>query len=482
MAGSLLRLRQYLTGRSLWLDEAMLALNIVNRNFGDLFQPLDYDQGAPIGFMLIEKTFNLIFGRNEFSLRLFPLLIGLASLWMFYLLLKRSTSGVEFWVALTLFAFNPRLIYYSSEVKQYIVDVAVTIALLLCALPLFQQASRKAFASLAFAGALAMWFSHPSLFVLAGIGFALFVIYFQKRDLVNLGSTIGMGALWLVDLALLYSLTLSDLRNNSYMHAYWQGAFAPLHPWSDWSWYLDAFQKNMDTQFGFSPAAAGLMFILMLAGWIVLFMQRREFAITLAGILFFTLLASSLGLYPVLERMGLFLVPIGVLLIGKSLEIPAQRLGAYPIASTIVVLALSGFVLYGSFTRALEQFITPKYFEHIRPTMGFLQGSWKAGDSMFISNGAVPAFEFYAPMYALNEISYTAGLREDYSDPNAILRQIKIFEGHDRVWVLISHVYEKGNFNEKNFLLSYLDQVGSKRREFREPGTSVYLYLYDLSE
>ena len=39
VAGVLLRLRQYLTGRSLWLDEAMLALNIVNRNYGELFQP-----------------------------------------------------------------------------------------------------------------------------------------------------------------------------------------------------------------------------------------------------------------------------------------------------------------------------------------------------------------------------------------------------------------------------------------------------------
>jgi hypothetical protein len=459
----------------------MLALNIVNRNYQELFQPLDYDQGAPIGFMLVEKTFNLIFGRNEFSLRLFPLLIGLASLWLFYLLLKRSTSGAGFWVALTLFAFNPRLIYYSSEVKQYISDVAVTIILLLCAQPLFQQASRRAFLTLAFVGALALWFSHPSLFILAGIGLALFITYLQKRDFVALRSTIGMGILWLADLAFLYFLTLSDLRNNSYMHAYWQDAFVPSPPWSDWDWYLGAVQKNMDTQFGFSYAT-GLIFILMLAGWLVLFMQRRAFAITLAGILFFTLLASSLGLYPVLERMGLFLVPIGTLLIGKSLDIPAQKLRAQPIVSTIVVFVLSGFVSYAPVTRALEQFLTPKYFEHIRPTMGFLQSSWKEGDSMFISNGAVPAFEFYAPMYSLDDVTYTPGLREDYADPDAILKQIKTFEGHDRVWVLISHVYEKGNFNEKDFILSHLDEGGSKRREFREPGTSVYLYLYDLSK
>ena len=481
LAGFLLRLRQYLTGRSLWLDEAMLALNIVNRNFGDLFQPLDYDQGAPIGFMLVEKTFSLIFGRNEFSLRLFPFLIGLASLWLFYLLLKRSTSGAGFWVALTLFAFNPRLIYYSSEVKQYILDVAVTIGLLLVTMPLFQQASRKAFAILTFAGLLALWFSHPALFVLAGIGLALFISYFQQRDFLNLRFTIGMGILWLVNLAFLYSLTLSDLRNNSYMHAYWQGAFAPMPLRSDWSWYLTAFQKNMDAQFGISYAI-GLIFILMLAGWGVLFTQKRAFAITLAGIVFFTLLASSLGLYPVLERMGLFLVPIGVLLMGKSLEIPAQRLRTYPIASTIFVLALSGIVLYSPFTRVLEQFITPKYFEHIRPTMEFLQASWKEDDSIYVSNGAAPAFEYYAPIYGLQDIFYISNPREDYQDPGAILKQIKTFQGHERVWVLIAHVYEKGNFNEKDFLLSYLDHVGSKKREFRQPGTSVYLYLYDLSK
>jgi len=47
---------------------------------------------------------------------------------------------------------------------------------------------------------------------------------------------------------------------------------------------------------------------------------------------------------------------------------------------------------------------------------------------------------------------------------------------------MMSHVYEKGDFNEKDFILNYLDQIGTKKREFREPGTSVYLYLYDLAE
>src|SRR5215208_6687635 len=106
LLGALLRIRQYLTGRSLWVDEAMLALNIVNRNFGGMFQPLDYDQGAPIGFLLIEKLFNSLLGKNEFALRLFPLLVGLLSLWLFHLLLRRVTNKAGLFTALALFAFN----------------------------------------------------------------------------------------------------------------------------------------------------------------------------------------------------------------------------------------------------------------------------------------------------------------------------------------------------------------------------------------
>ncbi|HEX5807263.1 MAG TPA: hypothetical protein VFY25_01250 [Anaerolineales bacterium] len=75
LLGAVLRLRQYLTGRSLWADEAMLALNIVSRGFGGMFQPLDYDQGAPIGFLLVEKLFTSVFGRHELALRLFPVLV-----------------------------------------------------------------------------------------------------------------------------------------------------------------------------------------------------------------------------------------------------------------------------------------------------------------------------------------------------------------------------------------------------------------------
>ncbi len=166
----------------------MLALNIVNRNFIGLFKPLDYDQGSPIGFLLVEKTANFFFGRNEYALRLFPLIVGIASIWLFYLILKRTTSRAGLLIALALFVFNPRLIYYSSEVKQYILDVAVTLGLLLLAYRLFDlnsKVQKRDFAWLALAGFLGIWFSQPAVFVLAGIGLRAIDFLFAQTRLLQ---------------------------------------------------------------------------------------------------------------------------------------------------------------------------------------------------------------------------------------------------------------------------------------------------------
>ncbi len=75
--GIILRLGQYLFNRSLWLDESYLTLNIINKSFSQLLLPLDYDQAAPIGFLIVEKVIVGIFGNNEYALRLFPLLSGI---------------------------------------------------------------------------------------------------------------------------------------------------------------------------------------------------------------------------------------------------------------------------------------------------------------------------------------------------------------------------------------------------------------------
>ncbi len=481
--GALLRLRQYLTGRSLWADEAMLALNIVDRDLIGLFKPLDYDQGAPLGFLFVEKVFNIFLGRNEYALRLFPLLLGIFAMGLFYLLLKRvvhSHAGIL--IALALFVFNPRLIYYSSEVKQYILDVFVTTTLLLVAAPLLEaQGSKKNFAQLALAGFLALWFSHPALFVLAGIGITLVIIYFRRHEYAGLRYVLGMGALWIATIGFLYFIILQDLRQNAYMQEYWQAGFMPVPPWSNLMWFASVLHENIGLQFGI-PYAQYLVLGLMLAGWLYLWIRQRNFAGALALILMVTLIASAFQLYPVLERMILFTIPIGLILIGKSMDWLSSFLPDQRSLSTVTAVVLAGLLLYGPFTTSIEYFLNPKYYEHIRPSMENLQSSWKTGDTLYVTNGAVPAFEYYAQMYGLQEISYRTNQRQDYTDRQKITEQLDALNGQSRVWILMSHVYERDGFNEQDFILEYLKQHGTRKREFRVPGTSVYLYLFDLGE
>jgi hypothetical protein len=480
LSGATLRIRQYLTGRSLWADEAMLALNVVGRDFAGMFKPLDYDQGAPVGFLLVEKLFNVLLGKHEFALRLFPLLVGLGSLWLFYLLLKRMTSGPGVLVPLALFALNPRLIYYSSEVKQYILDVTLTILLLWVAAPVLAGTPRKReILGLTLAGLIALWFSHPALFVLAGIGLALVIMSLRRRDTSSLLLILGMGVLWLLNIACLYLLILNDLSQNAYMREYWQGAFLPMPPWSDPGWFAKSLNENIGIQFGI-PYAVFVVFFLMLVGWIRLWFQQRGVAIAIASILLATLIASALQLYPVFERMILFLVPIGLILIGQAVEALHRRVQRFPILGPLFVVFLAGYLLYGPFMTSLQNFLVPKYFEHIRPTMANLRDAWKDGDALYVSNGALPAFRFYAPFYGLETISYEFGERQDYKEPQRILSHLESLKGQPRTWILLSHVYEKEHFNEREFVLQYLDEVGEKRREFRLPGTSDFLYLYDL--
>jgi uncharacterized membrane protein len=480
--GILLRLRQYLTGRSLWLDEAMLASSVVDRGFAGLFQPLEYGQGSPVGFLLVEKAFHLLFGRSEYSLRLFPLLAGLAAVWLFYLLLQRVTHGPALLTALALFALNPRLIYYSSEVKQYILDVAFTVGLLLLAVRLFDiHPQRSDFHRLALTGFFALWFSHPALFVLAGVGLSLATLYIRRRDYASLKLTAAMGMVWLLTFGLLYVLLLKRLQQDAFMQEYWQAGFLPIPPWSDAGWFAENIHQNIGVQFGI-PYATDIVFGLILVGWAVLWRSNPNLAICLGLIFLIPLAASALKIYPIIERLILFLIPVGLLLIGKFVEAVHQRFQTNMLVDRLAVTLISAFLIYGPLTTSISYFIHPKYYEHIRPAMAYLQEMWQNEDVMYISYGAVPAFKFYAPMYELSNAAYISNNLEDYNDPDKILQQLETLKGHQRVWILISHVYEKDGFNEKDFILDYLKKNGDKTREFRAPGSSVYLYLFDLGK
>ena len=477
LAGVILRLRQYLTDRSLWLDEAMLANNILGRNFAGLFQPLDNNQGAPIGFLLLQKSITLILGTSEYALRLFPLAAGLFALAAMFLLMRQVAKPFAGMLALALFAVAPALVYYASEVKQYSSDVAIALGLCLLYLTYAQaQLKPRDAVLLTGAGILAMWFSHPALFIVAALGLALFIPAARAKNKQQIITLLVLAAVWMLSLGVLYFVNLRQLSTHQFFLDYWAVGFLP-HSASALTWLVNALHAPFHDLLGLRMiyALAALFFLI---GFIALTRRLPRFGLLLLLTFFFSLLASFLTLYPFAGRMILFLSPILILLLAEGIEAAAGWLPSAWLAWTARVL-LAGYLLFGPLAASTENFLAPKYQEHIRPTMQYLRDYRKPGDLVYVYYWAAHAVRYYGPKYGMSMSDFIIG-QDHHDDPAAYHAELNALRGHTRVWFLFSHVYENGNFNERDYILNYLNSIGRELREYRVPGTSVYLYLYDL--
>ena len=134
-AGLILRLLQLFNGRSLWKDEASLAVSIVERSLVQLVKtPLEYNQVAPPLYLMLAKLSTLLLGSSEFALRLPSFLCSAASLLLFVVLARQVAEGAAFYAALAMFAFSPLLIEYAGEAKPYSADALGALAVVLCAM------------------------------------------------------------------------------------------------------------------------------------------------------------------------------------------------------------------------------------------------------------------------------------------------------------------------------------------------------------
>ncbi|HET6616310.1 MAG TPA: glycosyltransferase family 39 protein, partial [Gemmatimonadota bacterium] len=130
-----LRLLQYAASNSLWLDELYVALNVTRSGWADLlFEPLAYNQVAPLGFLALEKLATSLLGNGELVLRFFPTFFSLISMILFWRVCTRFLEGGSLLVALGLFAINPVFLWTARNTKQYSGDIMVVLVLLLLAL------------------------------------------------------------------------------------------------------------------------------------------------------------------------------------------------------------------------------------------------------------------------------------------------------------------------------------------------------------
>lgn len=464
-AGVLLRWRMAHLDRSLWLDPAMLVLNLVERGYGELFRPLGLNQSAPYGFLCLLKAAGDIGDYRESALLVPPFLASLVALLAFARLAFRvlGRDGAPFAVAP--FALSSTAVYYAGEVKQYSFELAAAALVLLLAWSCAESGfARRESWRFAIGSALLGWFAHSSLLVTAASLLGLGWIGWRAAEREARRRFAGLGAALAAHHVLLYLVQMRPAAGAD-LFAYHAAGFAPWPPWRDFSWYRDTLMGYLAFPLG-SPGATLLPLLGLGLGLLALRGRRREAALVL-GPLAALYLASALRFFPVItgendihSRLTLFTLPFVCLLLGRGFAslLPPGNLAV----GTLLLAALS-------YPAAARSFGEPGYLrEEMAPLVVDLEAQIEPGDQIYVFHAAEPAFRFYTRRHPL---AHVAG--EPMAMAEEALRRDAAKLGAGRVWVVFAHFYSGEDFVFRGIL----EERGDRLQKHIHDGTVLELYL-----
>ena len=486
VTGVLLRLYQYFLNRSFWADEASLALNLVERNFRQLIRPLDYQQGAPIGFLFIEKTSMTLLGNNEYTLRLFSLVTGILAIYLLYRIAKEH-FGISGLFALAVFSIGWNVIYYSSELKQYSSDAALLLLLVYLALRVLKSdiVSRREFTLLGIVGSVVIWVSHPSFFVLAAIGITLLVEKIFRRNFVPLSWLLGLGAVWWASFGIEYYVSLRHLAADEFLRYYWGKAFMPLPPWSNKTWFFNTYLSLMDLGISTEQISIYLVLVLLVVGGVSLLIRKRSSALILFLIPLMALMASALQMYPLKNRFMLFLIPPLLLILSEGLgriyELAARV--NRPLALVLSVLPALWLAFFPVLV-TFDEVRSSHYDTGIRPVVEYVAQNRMPDDSIYAYQGAEPTFLYYAPLFGIdtknkNVIVGKSTVLKRRALEN-FFKDVDALQGRGRVWFVFTDIVDCGRC-EGDMQQFYVDEL-NKRGTMLDQSNGIWAnaYLYDM--
>ncbi|MDX2135068.1 MAG: hypothetical protein SFV52_09785 [Saprospiraceae bacterium] len=455
LTGALVRFGVWMQDRSLFIDEASLALNFCEKSFAGLWGPLGHQQYAPPLFLMLVKSAASFFGNTEQALRLVPLWSGLLALGLFGALARRYAMNL--WVLLGtvwIFAFSDLHIRYATEVKQYGTDAAVALALL-------WMAQRRVGAGLwAVAGAVSVWLSMPAVFVLFGVGLeGLWAVFnrsnpydglkpnpydglkpsYGYRPAFNRGdgfepspryALMIVGA-WLLSFGVYFLFFLKPAMGGQALLDYHSAYFFPVWPLSP-----DVFARQLDllrtipyytaghTALALAFGAAGLLTALVVR------LRDARFRL-LVWPLLACLAASAAGAYSLLPRMLVWLFPLMLLAQACGWDWLWAKTGRYGrIALAFLMLATAGL------HDGLRFLYEPLVVEEVKPVLAQVAARRRSDDLVWIDHQSKALVQWHTgcrdPRFDLGEHIYRAGFDD--------MPRKEAFAGAARVWVVYTHL------------------------------------------
>ncbi len=482
--GSAIRVHQWALNRSFWLDEAMLAVNVVDRDLSGLAEPLKYSQSAPYLFLAGSDLLTLLWGYDERVLRSLPLVASLVTLVLFWRLVRGCVGTVPAIAGVATLALGYPSIYYAQEFKHYAVEGMVMVLMLTATVWVVHAPERflGRFPWFWLAGAAGLWASFTAPFVLAGTGAA--VAHHQLR--LGRGRAVwimlSVGAIgWMTMFAAIFHLFIKVNLGDPFMRDYWAFAY-PGAPWTLPGLQAWAGLTNKYLSFlGYNGAFKVVISLLFLIG-VVAVVRRRDTA-SLAALVAVGCygLAIGSGHAPFHGRVSYFVFPALLLLVCRGLD---EMTGWRPVVlAPLAALGLMLPLLVGA-----PRLVTPIEVHTPRDGVRALLNLVDDDTPVYVTPFAQAALHYYLAgestpslnlVLASRRFVVEQGAAGKYAppvirqDPAACAAEMGQLRDHRRFWVLTTHADQR----EADLFAEIAKTMGfSATWMFKDKGIGVVLF------
>lgn len=464
-------IRMNIVGRTLWLDEAMLAISLNKRSLFTMFlSPLEWNQSAPVGYLACVKIIINILGNSEAAFRAFSILAFVGVLIVFYVLCKKVLN-VKFPMLCTAGIANIAfLLEYSNMLKPYICD-ALCVLLVLLIYYLYREKKIKLW-TICVTYAVLIWFSNPVAFFAGGVVAYEVISALIHRDKKLFWRGIAVGICICASFLLMYLVWLRPTIATTNLSEFWTGYEFPLlicnRDVLNWALYLIKFVTQ-----GVGPAWKVVLLLAILAILINIFRERNPYiwAITIAGGL--TLLASNLGFFPMSDRLFLFIVPVLVLLAVFSLRWLLEFFVKPEFIRPLFALAMAFFVISGTGIQTYHTGVAYREGEEANQSIEYIRTHLTAEDLIYVYYPAIPVFQ-----YKMGYDTTSVGGYEDnvylghgfFCKDGGSPEDIAYISQQKGIYVLFSHVVD---YEPTDNLMNVLNATGTLEKIY-----DPYLFYY----
>lgn len=385
-------IRMTVVGRSLWLDEAMLAISFHTRSFFGLFvPPLAWNQSAPVMWLFLERIVSAIGGNTEISYRVLSIVFYILLLAVFGIFCRRTLHThypLLYTAGLADIAF---LLKYSNMFKPYIAD-GMCVMLVLFVWNTYRR-GRLRFPVFCGIYVLLIWCSNPVAFFAGGVVVVEAVASLIRRDRRRFARAVILGICIVVSFLVMYLVWLKPTIASTNLQDFWKGYEFP---------FIYSAKTLEEAGRDFRYILKGIGPLWQIAGWMALaaaiinvaaVYDAHLMAMT-AGVAI-ALTASHFGFFPMSDRLWLFMIPVTVYADCFLIHWIAEKFPVRNILRQILPVALTAVLIISG--GGIAKYHSGRAYingEEANPALAYMEENLTEEDSIYVYYPGIPVFMY----------------------------------------------------------------------------------------